>query len=585
MSSSSSENTAALVAEGWTQCQLQRPFAAWAAWQRALTHSPESSAAQQALTSVEKAPELPATARTPLRLRHPTDELRRERWDARLRDRNMADLAAFTEAFVNLTSDDPTDAAAWYNRGICLAWQGVNREAISALDEVVRLDAASNRDAAVDAWTVAEVLRQGAGAESLADDLTYACLFRCDDAAADELLAPRPELQAVPAPLDPGTGQPQFPGATAYTWLDRPAIAGEEPPARVADLPRVLAQVLRVPGTLRLSSPDPQSLEQVVTAATDRLGTRLQLIRREASPLRIALMDAALWTFRLPPGLDPEISAHLSRAAVEHFYENLWIHAARQGLGNRTPLEAARDTANGDPVACARLLAVVRLREQLGQRPLTAGLYQGYPFDRLRCRLGLELVDPSAVDADDMGCMDAERLRRRDLASLDDSRLAEAYESAASLRDDPTAARFGAEILRRGSHVSNTQSLIATLVREALKEGRPEEALRVLGTARGLNGGRDRRTFDVWAAEVHSRSGAPDAAAETYQKLLDQDADDASLALDGAETLIDNGYHQYALPLLQQARDRAARIGDAQIRQRAEDLFRLASHDDALESN
>ena len=34
--------------------------------------------------------------------------------------------------------------------------------------------------------------------------------------------------------------------------------------------------------------------------------------------------------------------------------------------------------------------AVVRLREQVGSRPSARALYQGYPFDRLRRRLGLD---------------------------------------------------------------------------------------------------------------------------------------------------------------------------------------------------
>lgn len=573
MPSSSAEKTADLIAKGWHHYQLQRPLAAWAAWQRAVAESPDSVAARQALATVEKAPELPAAARTPQRFQHPTDEIRRERWDARLRDRNMADLPAASEAFASLAAEDPDDWAAWYNRGICLAWEGLNPESIAALDNVVRLAAEANPDAAVGAWSLAEVLRQGAGAESLADDLTYASMFACDEPTADQLLASRPELQSVPAPLDPETGRPQFPSARAFTWLDRPAVPGDVAPSDVSDLPRVLAQVLKLPGTVRLSSPDPESLERVFAAVTHRFGTTLGPIRREASPLRIALMDAAVWTFRLPPGLDLESSANLSRAAVEYYYEDLWIHISRHGLDDRTPLQAARAAENGDLIARARLTAVVRIREQLGQRPLTAGLYQGYPFDRLRCRLGLELIDPGAVDSDDVGCMSRAQLHRLDPGGLDDSRLAEAFESAAALRDDSLAGRFATEVLRRGSRAADLQSLVATLVRLALKAHDPEEALRVLQSARALNGGRNRRIFDIWSAEVHSRTGAPEAAAELYQQLVDQVPDDAHLALDAAETLIDNGYHEHAHSFLRQARDTALRMRDQQTAQRAEALI------------
>ena len=88
--------------------------------------------------------------------------------------------------------------------------------------------------------------------------------------------------------------------------------------------------------------------------------------------------------------------------------------------------------------------AVVRVREQLGNRPSRARLllYQGYPFDRLRRRLGLELVYPNAVDLEDLSCASGEELDRLDPATIDDNRLAEAFASAAGLRDDARTARW-----------------------------------------------------------------------------------------------------------------------------------------------
>ena len=49
-------------------------------------------------------------------------------------------------------------------------------------------------------------------------------------------------------------------------------------------------------------------------------------------------------------------------------------------------------------------MAVVCFREQLGNRPSAVRLYQGYPFDRLRRRLGLEPTDPAATDPADLTC-------------------------------------------------------------------------------------------------------------------------------------------------------------------------------------
>jgi hypothetical protein len=307
-----------------------------------------------------------------------------------------------------------------------------------------------------------------------------------------------------------------------------------------------------------------------------RCGDRLRPDRREATPLPLPLLDAGVWTFRLPPGLDPELAGPLARAAVEHYYENFWIHTPRHGLGDRTPLELSRSDKAGDPIARARLAAVVRLREQLGQRPWTAELYHGYPFDRLRRRLGLELVDPDAIEPDDPSCMSGDELARLNPSELDEPRLIEAYESAAGLRDDDLAARFAAELARRDAPSLariDTPSLIATLVREAMKADNAAQALEWLDQARQLNRGQDRRTYDLWAAEIYARTGAPVAAVEAYRALLDQDHDDAALALDAAETLIDNGYHEHARPLLLEASDRARRTGDTETERLAQVLL------------
>ena len=171
--------------------------------------------------------------------------------------------------------------------------------------------------------------------------------------------------------------------------------------------------------------------------------------RREATPLPLGLLDAAVWTFRLPRGLDDQEERRCTRDAVEHYFENLWIHVPRQGLDDRTPLEASLAADSGDPIAKARLAAIVRIREQLGARAPTARLYQGYPFDRLRRRLGLAPNDPATIDPEDLASMSGKDLGRLDPAALDDSRLAEAYQSASSLRDEAASDRFAAELRRR----------------------------------------------------------------------------------------------------------------------------------------
>jgi tetratricopeptide (TPR) repeat protein len=163
-----------------------------------------------------------------------------------------------------------------------------------------------------------------------------------------------------------------------------------------------------------------------------------------------------------------------------------------------------------------------------------------------------------------------------DPAALDDSRLADAFESAAGLRDDRRTARFAAELARRNPPTLSRLDLaapFAPLVREAMSAGESEQAIAWLDRAREIDEGHGRRTFDIWRAEVQARSGDPDSALKTYQALLEQTPTDVALALDAAETLLDQGYEEHARPLFLHARDQARRSGDSRTAERAENIL------------
>ena len=211
----------ALAHEGWDHLRLRRPLAARASWQRALRLGDDTSAAAQAMATLESAADLPAAARTVYRLRPPADAGRRGAWDDRLRGLagggagsggglGDANLAAMADAFGRLAAEGLPDPAAWYNRALCLAWLGSNREAVACLARVVELEAVPAPERAVEAWTLAELLRQGGGAEDLADDLRYACTIDWDPVETasllDEFPGDLPDADAAGAGRRPGHG-------------------------------------------------------------------------------------------------------------------------------------------------------------------------------------------------------------------------------------------------------------------------------------------------------------------------------------------------------------------------------------------
>jgi tetratricopeptide (TPR) repeat protein len=443
------DDALALVRRGWEHLHRQQPLAAWACWQQALRIAPDDPAATAALARLESSPTLPAAATVAYRFRPPGAEDRRQRWDAALRGRDLADLADAAVAFDGLADADPDDTAALYNAALCHAWTGANTAAIAALARVVERNAPADPESAVAAWTLAEVLRHGAGAEALADDLTY--LLTTPRPARPAALVPPDQVRPVELPELEAAG----PGdALAFEWLDRPMPAPDGVP-HAASLPHVLASVVASGTIVRYATPLRDHIDEVEERllAADATGGSGEW-ERATSVLPLSLLDAAVFTFRLPRGLDDDAAAALTREAIEGYFENSWIHEPRRGLDPAsgsylTPLAAARRAGRGDLAMRARLDAVVRLREQLGSRPGVATMYAGYPFDRLRRRLGLEPRVPESLDPDDYACMSPAELGGLDPAVLDEPRLLEATRSARGLFDFGQAARFAAAIVDR----------------------------------------------------------------------------------------------------------------------------------------
>ncbi|CAN5870328.1 hypothetical protein BH23PLA1_BH23PLA1_02180 [soil metagenome] len=461
-----SPNTAlALVHEGWNEVRLRRPLAAWAAWQRALRVKPGDPAATEAITILEGAEELPLAARKVYRFRSPTDLAQRARWDVAFGDRDMQDLAIAAETFAELADFDSLggDPQARYNQALCLAWQGKNPEAIRALDQYVHIAAETDFEAAVDAWTLAEILRQGAGAEILADDFDGVGLMPWPPERGDPTSMDEPgHILPHPTPNDPETGREPIHGPRIYEWLDRPL---PEPRSDLSadDLPRILATIIQQTGSgppiLRISTPDPNGRFEVEGRLARTIGEPTPALDWSYTPLPFPLLDVAAWRFRLPAGLEASARHRLTREAIERYYEDHWIHLNRLGLGpfperagtdqeparGTSPLEAGCQSIEGDRVAQAKLSAVIALREQLAERPPHAPLYAGYPFDRLRRRVGLAPFDPSTVDPNDPSCMSPAELEALDPKGFDTLTRAEARRSALALRLVAIAARFADE--------------------------------------------------------------------------------------------------------------------------------------------
>ncbi len=490
-----------LVHAGWAHLRLERPLAAWSSFRQACALEPESRAALQALEILERSRELPAAALAVPRLRELGTQARAQ---AAV---DLGDLEQATGYYASLCERFPADPACWFNRAVLLAWQGENALAVRSLERSVALDSAHEPERAQEAWILAAVLRQGAGAEELADDLQYSFSIPWKPDLTERLLETFPQIKAADLPHSAEAAVGERADVRACIWLE--SIPDES--AAAAGIARdQLATVFLGGGALRLSSPARERLELAEEMLVERLELDCERASREARPLPLAFLDAAVWMFRIEGEIEPDQAAILRRERIEHYFEDQWIHVPRVSLSGATPLEAA---ARDDAFTRIRLAAAIRFREQLAARPAAAGLYEGYPFDRLRRRLGLPVLDPDQVDPLDLACASGAELDALDLAGLDAPRLVEAVASAAGLRDDRRTERMARALFERlrardsseGTLIINVHHAVAPGIRRALAEESIERALDVVEQARPFVSAADADTLALWRAQILAR--------------------------------------------------------------------------------
>lgn len=511
------------IRRGWAFFQSQRPIAAWANWQSVIRQAPENKPAQQALDHLAIALDLPDVARKPLRFLPPEGEQRRKRWNTVFQKSAMAfgpefqaDPTAAALMFRSILDDDKTDAAAAWNLAVCLAWAGSNRASIDALDTFVHLSAESQPDQAADAWTLAELLRHGAGAEELADCVNLSITLDDQQFGSDyhdflKTLGPVSEYRNLSAP----SGELLY----AADLLDKPL---QEGPAAVT----VMASVIATGGKLKISAPASaesglffRDLTQLLQWLT---GDKIAV---DHGVLNLSIIDASVARFKLPADLSPLRRDQLSKQAVADYFENQWIHQPRHGLNGMTPLAVSSESKAGWK---ARLEGLIGFQEQMARRPASRPIYQDYDFDRLRYRLGL-IQQPSKDDTK------GEALHQSLLwyhlgyvqsaapAKMSEPHLITAWETATACTDDGLAIRLGDEMRNRNPLIFSEIPIgrwAAPYLRNFLKEGNLPGALDLLDHALTIDKkyreGWDQAKLLMWRGQAYSRLGSPSDAATAW---------------------------------------------------------------------
>jgi tetratricopeptide (TPR) repeat protein len=516
------------------ELRLGRPVAARAALEQVAHLQPGAQEVRETLDNLF-GPEgrLPASARKKYEL-HKAAPARREAWNRALSGAAPR-LSQLARGFEKLTTEDQSDAPAWYNLAVSLAWLGENRKAVDALERY--LDLEGDEQAAASAAALGEVLRMGHG---MVDDADY-CLrvagltFRNPE-PINRLLNDWNQARRL-APV-----QTQQENVFEALVLDTSSSGLVTVGRPATDAARMGAYLIIIGNLLRLSGPVKEPFERVRDEVRQKLGlglTELE-VRRGPLPFHEVIAEAVTFPFASE---NEEKGAEKVLDNAARYYEDTWIHQPRRSLGGVAPVDAA-----GSPKLRKRLRGVIGFIEECAQGTVV-GKYQ---FDRLRRKLGLTGAAPPAATgaapaavAADLSALGAAELAALKPQTLSDEQLEQAYQAAHRLDAQELAEHFATALVARPVQPARPDRYpwFSFLTQKALRDGQLDAALDFVNEGERVdcehNGGKRRNDYELRRAQVHARRGEVEQAQTVYQGLIERTPRNFEVRGQAAKTMLD----------------------------------------------
>ncbi|MFO0841126.1 MAG: tetratricopeptide repeat protein [Gemmataceae bacterium] len=513
-------------------CEMRcnRPVAARAALARAVHLLPGEESLRQTLEGAfGPKGRFPEAARKAYEYKKAAKAERRAAWDKALAGAS-AKLGVAAKAFDELTRQDATDAAAWYNLGLTWAWLGDNAAALPALDRYVELE--PNEAAAAEAAALAEVLRFGHGMEEQCDYLEYSFVL--------QLTAPEPvqkllqewseQRRLVPMPTEQEgvfVAMVLELTATGLVTVGRPA----------AEVGRVAGYLFIVGNLLRFASPVKERFDRVRDEVRKKLALGLTELkeRRGLAPYSDVLTEA------LTVGLASKSEEEEVQSVIENarrFFEDTWIHRPLKSLSNIAPVDAA-----GSAKLRKKLLGLIQFLEQCA----SPGVLSRYSFDGLRRKLGLlggSAPTASTSQQADVSAMGAAELAALKPESLSEDQLEKAYQAAYRLDAQELAESFAQALVGRPASPAKPDRYpwYSFLIQKAVRDGAQDAALDLVNAGERHdcehNGGKRRDEFELFRAQVHAKRGEAQEAQDVYQRLVDRKPRDFKVRGRAAEAMM-----------------------------------------------
>jgi tetratricopeptide (TPR) repeat protein len=546
-----------------------RPLAAWASWQRALLVSPDFTPALESIDEfIHQNRLLPHPARLGLALKKADEfdlfnEEVADTWEKAAGEGEKLHVDDLIMLFDDLVSRDPANASAWYNLGLSCAWAGQNLRAMEALSKYVERE--TNIEAAADAWDLAEVLRMGAGAESLSDNLLYSALYQLENPEEFVQRLQQSKRLMVVATHD---------GHRTLHWMDKEVQTdGGAGVPIIGGPPRQLAQLNLVSGALEIVATRAESLAEVRRLFDPAMEGVVRFHAADSYPGSPTTLDSEPFLVFDDPKLPEEQRQQRTLAEVRRYFEEEWLHRPLKSLDNIAPIDAAQSSKMK-----GRLEGLVRFRERNFE---VRGL--AYNFDRLRNKLGLPIhgsgledeKDKTRASSDvDLSAYSASQLAALEPMKLDDDELVVAYRTAVQLDSPDVANRFADQLVRRDSASSkiDMNSVFRRLIQETLQGRLAGDLTEIIHRGREydrrLYQARESAMFDYLEARSLLASGQKGEGTARLKNLADIHPDRLDVVASAVETLLSLGAYGDARELAEVGLSRSEenRQGDLQAR-------------------
>lgn len=502
------------------ESKLNRPIAGRAALQIMLRLHPHEEAHKSFEEAFGDTSRFPLAARREYTFRKlPADApaTRRAAWDQALQGAQTGQLRDAVKAFEQLTTESPDEAAAWYNFGLVLAWQGENARSLEALDRYVALE--KEEAPAAEAWAMAEVLRLGQGMEEHADYLQQTVSFQIRD--------PQTFFNFM---NQWGNNERRLFGSmtdenqTMISGLVLEKVTALTPELAAARPPRIAAYYLIVSDLFQMRSVNVELLEPAVQELQQRVGAALSPPDSRRGPAGFA--DVHMGAVVIPiNALSEEDAQRRVREHLEQYFEEVWIQRPLKSLGGISPLDAA-----GHASLRKKLAGIVQFQRDC----MALGQDTGYDFDRLLRKLGLLDGAPAAAASEETApALDIPAMSAGDLAglgvdTLTDEQLEQAFQTAHRLDARELATRFGRQLISRPVPADRPDrfSTFSRLIENALRDRELDDALDYVNEGQKVdcehNEGHRRNDYELRRGQVHAKRGEWPEARDVFQGLIER---------------------------------------------------------------